>query len=134
MVRRSGSRTPPLPGSSTSLKALGRAAEVQSPHPAPAGEVASRYGYMNQPMEILDYAKKGYHGGHYTCVNLQNSDTVEFRMFRGTLKINTLLATLKPVDRICDVTINLSDEELRSLGLPLSPALPKTAARNWFGI
>lgn len=66
-------------------------------------------------MEILDYAKKGYHGGRYTCVNLQNSDTVEFRMFRGTLKANTLLATLELVDRICDVAINLSDEELRSL-------------------
>lgn len=66
-------------------------------------------------MEILDYAKKGYHGGRYTCVNLQNSDTVEFRMFRGTLKANTLLATLELVDRICDVAINLSDEEMRSL-------------------
>ena len=76
---------------------------------------AARYGYKEQPMEILDYAKKGYHGGRYTCVNLQNSDTVEFRMFRGTLKANTLLATLELVDRICDVAINLSDEELRSL-------------------
>ena len=76
---------------------------------------AARYGYKEQPMEILDYAKKGYHGGRYTCVNLQNSDTVEFRIFRGTLKANTLLATLELVDRICDVAINLSDEELRSL-------------------
>ena len=76
---------------------------------------AARYGYKEQPMEILDYAKKGYHGGRYTCVNLQNSDTVEFRMFRGTLKANTILATLELVDRICDVAINLSDEELRSL-------------------
>ena len=33
--------------------------------------------------------KRGYHGGRYTCVNLQNSDTVEFRVFRGTLKTNT---------------------------------------------
>ena len=76
---------------------------------------AARYGYKEQPMEILDYAKKGYHGGRYTCVNLQNSDTVEFRIFRGTLKTNTILATLELVDRICDVAINLSDEELRSL-------------------
>lgn len=66
-------------------------------------------------MEILDYSKKGYHGGRYTCVNLQNSDTVEFRIFRGTLKTNTILATLELVERICDVAINLSDEELRNL-------------------
>ena len=76
---------------------------------------AARYGYKEQPMEILDYSKKGYHGGRYTCVNLQNSDTVEFRIFRGTLKTNTILATLELVERICDVAINLSDEELRNL-------------------
>ena len=32
--------------------------------------------------------------GRYTAVNLTNSDTVEIRMFRGTLKLNTLKATL----------------------------------------
>lgn len=36
-------------------------------------------------------------------------------MFRGTLKTNILLAALELVDRICDVAINLSGEELRSL-------------------
>lgn len=76
---------------------------------------AARYGYKEQPMEILDYAKKGYHGGRYICANPQNSDTVEFRMFRGTLKTSTFLATLELVDRICGVAINLSDEKLRSL-------------------
>ena len=76
---------------------------------------AARYGYKEQPMEILDHAKKGYHGGRYTCVNLPNQDTIEFRMFRGTLKSNTLIATLQLVDRICDVAIYLSDDELKAL-------------------
>ena len=76
---------------------------------------ASRYGYKEQPMEILDHAKTGYHGGRYTCVNLTNRDTIEFRMFRGTLKYNTLIATLQLVDRICDVAIYLSDDELKAL-------------------
>ena len=76
---------------------------------------AARYGYKEQPMEILDHAKKGYHGGRYTCVNLTNQDTIEFRMFRGTLKSNTLIATLQLVDRICDVAIYLSDDELKAL-------------------
>ena len=66
-------------------------------------------------MEILDHAKKGYHGGRYTCVNLTNRDTIEFRMFRGTLKFNTLIATLQLVDRICNVAIYLSDDELKAL-------------------
>lgn len=76
---------------------------------------AARYGYKDQPREILDHAKKGYHGGRYTCVNLQNYDTIEFRMFRGTLKLNTLIATLQLVDRVCDVALCLSDTELKAM-------------------
>lgn len=76
---------------------------------------AARYGYKEQPMAILDYAKKGCHGGRYTCVNLQNPDTVEFRMFRGTLKPQTIFATLEMLNCICDAAIFLSDDELKSL-------------------
>ena len=48
-------------------------------------------------------------------MNLQNGHTVEFRMFRGTLNYNTLIATLQLVDRVCDVAIYLSDDELKAL-------------------
>lgn len=75
---------------------------------------ASRYGYKEQPHEILDHAKKGGNG-RYTCVNLTNEHTIEFRMFRGTLKYNTLIATLQLVDRICDVAIFMSDDEIKNL-------------------
>ncbi len=76
---------------------------------------AARYGYKDQPMEILDHAKKGYHAGRYTCVNLQNFSTIEFRIFRGTLKYNSLIATLQLVDRICNVALSMSDEDLKQL-------------------
>ena len=76
---------------------------------------AARYGYKDQPSEILDHAKKGGHAGRYACINLENSATVEFRIFRGTLKLNTLIATLQLVDRVCDVAIFLSDEELKAM-------------------
>ena len=76
---------------------------------------ASRYGYKEQPREILDHAKKGCHAGRYTCVNLTNDETIEFRIFRGTLKYNTLIATLQLLDKICDVAIFLSDEELKAM-------------------
>ena len=75
---------------------------------------AARYGYRDQPHEMLEHVKKGS-GSRYTCVNLTNCDTIEFRMFRGTLKLNTLLATLQMVDHICDVALHLSDDELRDL-------------------
>jgi len=76
---------------------------------------AAHYGYKEQPKDILDHAKKGYGLGRYTCVKLQNEDTIEIRIFRGTLKYNTLLATLQLVDRICDVALYLSDEELKNM-------------------
>lgn len=76
---------------------------------------AARYGYKEHPMDILDNAKKGYGGGRYSSVNLQNHNTVEFRMFRGTLKRNTIIATLQLIDMICDVAFSLDDSELQAL-------------------
>ena len=76
---------------------------------------AARYGYKEQPRDILEHAKKGSHGGRYTAVNLTNCDTIEFRMFRGTLKLNTLIATLQLVDRICDVAFYMTDDDLKSM-------------------
>lgn len=78
---------------------------------------AARYGYKDKPKDILDHAKKGY-GNRYTCINITNRDTIEFRIFRGTLKYNTLIATLQIVDQICNVAILLSDEELADLSWP----------------
>lgn len=75
---------------------------------------AARYGYKNKPQEILDHAKKGY-GGRYTCVNITNYATIEFRIFRGTLKWNTLMATLQLVNEICNAAFFMSDEELAAL-------------------
>ncbi len=62
---------------------------------------AARYGYKDTPKEMMDHAKS-YHYGRYTCVNLTNEDTVEIRIFRGTLKYNTLAATIQLTDRLCD--------------------------------
>lgn len=77
---------------------------------------AARYGYKDRPSEILDHAKRHKPNGRYSCVNLTNEYTIEFRIFRGTLKLNTLIATLQLVDKICDVAIALSDDELRHMG------------------
>ena len=53
--------------------------------------------------------------GRYTAVNLTNSETVELRLFRGTLKLNTLIATLQFVNHLCEVAISLSDQELQDM-------------------
>ena len=75
---------------------------------------AARYGYKEHPKEILDHAKKG-NAGRYTSVNLCNADTIEFRMFRGTLKYNTILATLQLVNRVCEAACSLPDEMMKGV-------------------
>jgi hypothetical protein len=75
---------------------------------------AARYGYRENPGEILDYAK-GDNSTRYACVNLNNHATIEFRIFRGTLKWNTLIAALQMVNRICDAALYSSDEEVQEL-------------------
>ena len=84
---------------------------------------AARYGYKDRPQEILEHAKKGSHAGRYSCVNLENRATIEFRMFRGTLKLNSLLATLQMVDHIEEPVALICNEEGKLNGLPLNRAL-----------
>ena len=75
---------------------------------------ASRYGYENSARAILDKAKKG-NNGRYAAVNLMNYSTIEFRMFRGTLKLNTFMATLELVNSIINTALNYSEEGLHKL-------------------
>lgn len=46
---------------------------------------------LKESQDILKRAKGDQEW--YTCVNLTNYYTVELRMFRGTLKLNTLIAS-----------------------------------------
>ena len=75
---------------------------------------AARYGIKEDPKATFDNAKKSY-TGRYTCVNLTNYSTIEFRIFRGTLKYNTLIAALQLVNRICEIAARLPDEEMTLL-------------------
>ena len=74
---------------------------------------AARYGYENSPKAIMDKAKKNC--GRYVAVNLCNYHTIEFRLFRGTLKYNTLIATLELVNKICELAVLMNDEEIAKL-------------------
>ena len=75
---------------------------------------ASRYGIANTAKDTYKNAK-AKHCGRYVAVNLENYATIEFRLFRGTLKYKTFLATLQLVDEICNLAIKLSDKELESM-------------------
>ncbi len=75
---------------------------------------AARYGRKETPKQTLYHAKNNALG-RYACVNLTNRNTIEFRMFRGTLKYNTIIATLQMVDEICSVAVSMSDSEMDKL-------------------
>ena len=53
--------------------------------------------------------------GRYTAVNLMNYSTIEFRLFRGTLKHNTLIAALELADNICDLALLCTDNEMQKM-------------------
>lgn len=74
----------------------------------------ARYGYEHTPKAIMDKAKKGGNG-RYAAVNLCNYHTIEFRMFRGTLKYNTFIAAIQLVNRICDIAICNTDESIAKI-------------------
>jgi hypothetical protein len=46
---------------------------------------------------------------------LLNNATIEARIFRGTLKLNTLIAAIELMEEICIKAINLMDEEMQQL-------------------
>lgn len=72
---------------------------------------AARYGMEKTGKQILDKAKKG-NTGRYAAITLCPYQTIEFRLFRGTLRLNTLIATLQLVNRICDTTMTKSEDEI----------------------
>lgn len=63
---------------------------------------ASRYD--TKYLEFTEIVKAIKKYGRYTAVNMQNRHTVEIRIFRGTLNVNTFLATLQLVERLAEIS------------------------------
>jgi hypothetical protein len=75
---------------------------------------AARYGYKDHPKDILEHAKNS-NLGRYTAINLQPYDTVEFRIYRGSLKYQTFIAALQITSEICRAALSMSDDEFRAM-------------------
>ena len=75
-------------------------------------------------MKLLEYAKKECSQRRYNCINLLPKETVEFRIFRGTLKANTILTALKFLNCVCELMVNHANNALEQLtsGIALSTA------------
>lgn len=70
---------------------------------------------------LLDllYKAKGSNGcfssAKYNCLNLLHKNTIEFRIFKGTLKYETYIATLEFVRNLVDVSKKVSLEDIQSV-------------------
>ena len=57
---------------------------------------------------VINAALCTEHNGRYQAVNLTNAHTVEFRLFRGTLKRNTLIAAIQLVNNLTNYAMTHS--------------------------
>lgn len=76
---------------------------------------AARYATISSTPNETYRKAKDKHMGRYSAINLENYETVEFRLFRGTLRYGTFAATLQLVSEICNAAIHLNDKEIESL-------------------
>lgn len=73
---------------------------------------ANRYGLRNgeTPDELIQKAKRD--GARYRAINLGNRNTIEFRIFRGTLKYSTFIATLEFVHAVTHYCADTTPQDL----------------------
>lgn len=88
---------------------------------------AAKYATISETAEETYQKAKEKNTGRYVAVNLENYNTVEFRMFRGTLCYRTFIATLQLVDEICYYAMNLSNKGVEDMSWSdfVSQILPK---------
>ena len=59
------------------------------------------------PRDKRDKVTKYKDGDRYQALNLSNYETIEFRMFRGTLRLESILASIEAVAAICHLAAYL---------------------------
>jgi len=87
---------------------------------APRPHLAYWYNPALTGNEVRDWARReipvydDYHDHRYTALNVTNNDTVEFRIFRGTLQRDTLIAALQLVSNLCRWAMTHDWDEVQS--------------------
>ena len=76
---------------------------------------AARYATISPTTKETFKKAKDKRMGRYVAVNLENYETIEFRLFKGTLRYETFIATLQLVSEICNTAIALTDKEMENL-------------------
>lgn len=80
---------------------------------AKLNEWAARYTYDETNETIRDLLNKAKCAGRYQAVNLENYNTIEIRIFRGTLNYVTLFAALELCEALTKIVNELNIDEVR---------------------
>ena len=83
--------------------------------PSQLNRWAARYATISNTAKETYRKAKDKYAGRYVAVNLENYNTIEFRLFRGTLRYKTFVATLQLVEEICLLAMGYSDSMLEAL-------------------
>lgn len=75
---------------------------------------AARYCFRND-IGYKDNIYLAKQKGRYLAVNLSNDNTIEFRMFRGTLNIESFLATIQLISTICEKCKNTPIDQIQMM-------------------
>lgn len=69
----------------------------------------------SNPKRFMRWNKTGDHDGRYYAINITNDNTIELRMFRGTLNYESFAAILDFADMLARACKEKSNEELQSM-------------------
>ena len=67
----------------------------------------ARRSFLEENESVIDLYSKSKQQGKYAVINLEHKDTVEIRIFKGTLNYDTYMCTLEFVYDICKLVKNV---------------------------
>lgn len=99
------------------LVKFSRRAESRLDHWAPRPSI--RYETSWSGAEIAEQmshisVRLANHNARYTAVNLTNRATIEFRIFRGSLKRDTVIAAIQLVDNMCEYAMTHTWDDIQA--------------------
>lgn len=71
--------------------------------------------FLKEDETILDMYAKSKNSNKYGVINLKHKDTVEIRIFKGTLNYDTFIATLQFVNRIAKIVKSIDIYNIQAL-------------------
>jgi len=91
------------------------------------------YGFMANmsPKQMLKYARDENRHSRYKAVNLQNAGTVEVRIFKGSLKATTVLASIELCDYLKNYAVNNKDETKYTSALTWNDVISGVSSRTY---